>query len=103
MLLGDAAGYVDPITGGGMTQAMLAAELLARRVLGALDGDATALPRFDAERRALLRDYEALTRVVLALASSPRLARATIALMRARPGLFGHLLGVAAGTGRLVG
>jgi 2-polyprenyl-6-methoxyphenol hydroxylase-like FAD-dependent oxidoreductase len=103
VLLGDAAGYVDPITGGGMTQAMLAAELLSRRVAGALDGDATALPRFDAERRALLRDYEALTRVVLALASSPRLARATIALMRARPGLFGHLLGVAAGTGRLVG
>ena len=28
ILLGDAAGFTDPITGGGMTQALLAAELL---------------------------------------------------------------------------
>jgi 2-polyprenyl-6-methoxyphenol hydroxylase-like FAD-dependent oxidoreductase len=97
VLLGDAAGYVDPITGGGMTQAMLSAELLACHI--AAGG---GLAAFEAERRALLRDYEALTRIVLALAKSPRLARATVGLMRARPGLFGHLLGVAGGTGRLL-
>ena len=115
VLLGDAAGYVDPITGGGMTQAMLSAELLATHVPAALgDGEAAGpggrvgagpdavLRRFDAERRALLRDYEALTRVVLALAGSPRLARATVGLMRRYPGLFAHLLGVVGGTGRLL-
>ena len=30
ILLGDAAGFTDPITGGGMTQALLAAELLGQ-------------------------------------------------------------------------
>jgi len=30
VLLGDAAGFLDPITGGGMTQALMTAELLDR-------------------------------------------------------------------------
>ena len=33
ILLGDAAGFTDPITGGGMTQALLAAELLCQYVV----------------------------------------------------------------------
>ena len=37
LLLGDAAGFLDPITGGGMTQALMTAELLAGYVQQGLD------------------------------------------------------------------
>lgn len=97
VLLGDAAGSVDPITGGGITQALLSAEVLARsmpeilcEVHGALDG-------FDRRRRALLRDYVLLTRSLTTIARHPRLVGATLRLMKTAPSLFSHLLGVSAG------
>jgi menaquinone-9 beta-reductase len=97
VLLGDAAGYLDPITGGGMAQALLTAELLAAyapRIIA--EGDVW-LGRFDRERCALLRDYELLTRGVVALSAHPRLARLAVRLLRASPGVFSHLVGVAGG------
>jgi flavin-dependent dehydrogenase len=101
VLLGDAAGFIDPITGGGIAQALLSAELLARflpRILTECDrGDNEWLWRFDRRRRAMLRDYQWLTAGLLLTTRSPGLARATLHLMRARPGMLGHLVGVAAG------
>jgi len=105
VLLGDAAGFIDPVTGGGMAQALLAAELLAAHAPHMLapgpSGDAW-LRRFDARRNALLRSYRALTHVVLWLAGSPRRARFALRTLRATPWLFRHLIGVAGGTRRLV-
>jgi flavin-dependent dehydrogenase len=97
VLLGDAAGYIDPITGGGITQALMSAELLARAMPGILGGDAESLTRFDRERRALLRDYALLTRALLAISGRRRLATAAVRLMQASPPLFSHLLAVSAG------
>ena len=102
VLLGDAAGFTDPITGGGMAQALLSAELLAPylpRVLA--DGDTEWLWRFDRRRRAMLRDYRLLTSATLAAARHPRTARWTLAAMRANPKVMRHLVGVAAGLRRL--
>lgn len=104
VLLGDAAGFTDPLTGGGMAQALLSAELLARYLSRALaQRDDEWLWRFDRRRRALLRDYVWLTRALVQAARHPRLARATLHGMRASPRLMRHLVGVAAGTRRLLG
>jgi len=103
VLLGDAAGFTDPLTGGGMAQALLSAELLARylpRVLAQRDDE--WLWRFDHRRRALLRDYVWLTRALVQAARRPRLAHATLRGMRAFPVVMRHLVGVAAGTRRLM-
>lgn len=103
VLLGDAAGFLDPVTGGGMAQALLSAELLARYMPDILVGVGGALERFDAERRALLRDYRILTALVLELAAHPRLVPQALQILRDHPRLFSHLIGVAGGVTRLLG
>jgi flavin-dependent dehydrogenase len=104
VLLGDAAGFVDPVTGSGMAQALLSAELLARTVVaeGRLDPSWDTLADFDRRRRALLRDTVLLTRFVLGMARRPFWARQTLRLMNASPDLYGHLVGVAGGTRTLL-
>ncbi|MFL5801367.1 MAG: NAD(P)/FAD-dependent oxidoreductase [Roseiflexaceae bacterium] len=103
VLLGDAAGFLDPITGGGMAQALLSAELLAGYVARELGRDDAWLWEFERARRALLRDYRILTHMVLGLAAHPWLARGMLGLLRAAPTLFSHLLGVSGGMQRLIG
>jgi flavin-dependent dehydrogenase len=106
VLLGDAAGFIDPVTAGGMAQALLTAELLASFVPRAIaDGGRGGdrwLRRFDQRRRALLRDYHLLTRFVLFLIGRPRMARAMLRLMRGQPRLMSHLIGVGGGVRRLL-
>jgi 2-polyprenyl-6-methoxyphenol hydroxylase-like FAD-dependent oxidoreductase len=103
VLLGDAAGFIDPITGGGMAQALVTSERLARFVVERGEAQADAwLPAFERERVALLRDYRLLTRGVLALSRRPVLARAALAGLSWMPPLFSHLVGVSAGTRSLL-
>jgi 2-polyprenyl-6-methoxyphenol hydroxylase-like FAD-dependent oxidoreductase len=97
LLLGDAAGFVDPITGGGITQALLTAELLAEYLhRDGLDNLAW-LAAYDRARTALLQDYRWLTQIVLGLASRPALTRAALRLLQCTPRVFSHLLGAATG------
>ncbi len=103
VLLGDAAGFLDPITGGGMAQALLSAELLAGYIASAPDISDTWLWRFERERQAMLRDYRLLTQMVLWLADHPRLAQRLLSLLRLAPGLFSHLIGVSGGVRHLLG
>jgi flavin-dependent dehydrogenase len=102
VLLGDAAGFLDPITGGGMTQALLAAELLASHLSREFPPSPAALRRFDRARQRMLRDYRMLTRMVLLLADLPALAGPALRLLGSFPGLFSHLIGVSGGVRRLV-
>jgi len=103
VLLGDAAGFTDPLTGGGMAQALLSAELLAPYLARALgERDDEWLWRFDRRRRAMLRDYVWLTRLMVCAAGRPLLARGTLKAMRASPALMRHLVGVAAGLRRII-
>jgi 2-polyprenyl-6-methoxyphenol hydroxylase-like FAD-dependent oxidoreductase len=102
VLLGDAAGFTDPIVGAGMTQALLAAELLghyaaARNARPASNG----LVRFDREREMMVRDYRWLTSLLVWLARNPALLVAALEVSRRLPSLFSHFLGVAGGTRRL--
>jgi hypothetical protein len=89
-----------------MAQALMTAELLAPFLSKALaDGPMRGerwLRRFDRQRRALLRDYQILTRFVLFLVARPRLARAMMQLMRRSPRMMAHLIGVAGGVRRLI-
>ena len=90
VLLGDAAGNCDPITGGGMSQALIAAEMLASH----LDD----LETFDREREHMLANYRRLTAATLTLSRHPAFIRPTLSLLNAWPALFTQLLGIAGGT-----
>ena len=103
VLLGDAAGFSDPITGGGMTQALLTSELLAKHVAQGFAGGNGWAAMFERERRALLADYKRLTEALLWLAQHPRLADPIVAAIGAAPGVLSHLIGVAGGQRQLWG
>jgi flavin-dependent dehydrogenase len=101
VLLGDAAGFVDPITGGGMAQALLTAELLAKHLARGLGSGDDWLWEFERARQTMLRDYRLLTQMVLWLADHPRVAQHVLGCLQASPGLFSYLLGVSAGMRQL--
>jgi 2-polyprenyl-6-methoxyphenol hydroxylase-like FAD-dependent oxidoreductase len=103
VLLGDAAGFLDPITGGGMSQALMSAELLAEFLCESPERLDDWLAAFDRQRRVMLRDYAALTQAVLWLADRQMLLRGALRLLRNFPGLFSHFIGVAGGVRRLTG
>jgi flavin-dependent dehydrogenase len=100
LLVGDAAGFLDAITGEGMSIALASAPVAAAAIDHALargDVSARALAPYARFRARAVRDQERLTRMILALAARPRLARAAIALLARRPRLFTKLLGVNCG------
>jgi flavin-dependent dehydrogenase len=103
VLLGDAAGSLDPITGGGMTQALESAELLARYVPRMIDEGDAWLAEFEGRRRALLSDYVLMTRGLLWLERHPRWIGPALAALAAWPGVLSYLVGVAGGTRSLGG
>jgi flavin-dependent dehydrogenase len=102
VLLGDAAGFLDPITGGGMTQALMTAELLAKYASRGLGNAKEWLWAFERDRQMLLQDYRVLTQMVLWLADHPRLAERLLSVLRISPALFSHLVGVLGGVRRLL-
>jgi 2-polyprenyl-6-methoxyphenol hydroxylase-like FAD-dependent oxidoreductase len=74
VLLGDAAGALDPIAGTGMTQALITAELLADHIAHRRGSDWTWLRSFEHGRRSMLWGHRVLTQVLLWLSQRPRLA-----------------------------
>jgi flavin-dependent dehydrogenase len=103
VLLGDAAGSIDPITGGGMTHALESAELLAAYAPRAIDEGDHVLAEFDRRRRALHADCAMLTGGLLWLSRHPGWIGPALAALQARPALLSHLVGVAGGTRSLLG
>ncbi len=87
-LVGDAAGYLDAITGEGLAFAFHQAEALVAAIRA---GDLAAYAR--AHRR-LCRLPDALTSLLLAVERHPRLRRRMIRALAAEPALFSRLLGV---------
>jgi len=101
VLLGDAAGFCDPLTGGGMAHALASAELLAGHIARHGVERQEWLARFDRERRRMLRGYARLTEGLLWLTGHPRVAERAVAVASRAPRVVSHLVGVAAGMRRL--
>jgi flavin-dependent dehydrogenase len=99
VLLGDAAGYVDAVTGEGLSIAFRCAEALAALLPEALARGASraALAPYDRAWRRLFLPYAAWTRAVLGLSRRPGLRRRAIALAAARPGAVDRLVAAAVG------
>ena len=101
ILLGDAMGSIDPISGGGMTHALVTAELLAAYIQQGLEESDEWMWKFERERGELLVDFKRLTRILLWLADHPWLAVPILSLVRNSPFVLSHVVGVAGGTRKL--
>jgi flavin-dependent dehydrogenase len=99
VLLGDAAGYLDAVTGEGISLALACALGLADLLPEALARGATAeaLRPYDRLWARHYRPYAAWTRLVLALARRPALRRRVLALAGRRPAPFEALVARAVG------
>jgi len=93
-LIGDAAGYVDAITGQGLSLAFTSAELLVRALPQRLSEPelTPALRRYDASVRAGWLRYAVPARTLLALARRPALRRRAFGVLQRNPAWFSLLL-----------
>ncbi|HEU5411636.1 MAG TPA: NAD(P)/FAD-dependent oxidoreductase [Candidatus Acidoferrales bacterium] len=102
-LLGDAAGSIDPISGGGMTHALLTAELLATHIQNGIESGEEWMSNFERERRRLLAGFRRLTQVLLWLAVYPGAASQILTAAGKFPSVMSYFAGVAGGVSRLSG
>jgi len=94
VLLGDAAGYVDAITGEGLSLALVSAAELARTAPRALQlgADRAALASYARAHARIYRRYELVTRVVLGVARRPRLRRPLVRWLGRNPRRLDRLI-----------
>ncbi|MFO0595682.1 MAG: NAD(P)/FAD-dependent oxidoreductase [Myxococcaceae bacterium] len=93
-LIGDAAGYVDAITGEGLTQALEGAEALAAALPEVIsrDGAVEAFSAWETTMEKSFTRYARLANSVLFLARRPALRRAAVVALSKSPALFGQVL-----------
>lgn len=98
VLVGDAAGFFDGITGEGMSVALVSARLCAEAVARYLgDGDYQPFREYAAHRAGLVRSSNLLARVALALGSRPTLARMAVRNLQRQPRTFEKLVAINSG------
>ena len=73
LLVGDAAGFLDPFTGEGLHRAIVSARHAARAVDRSLAGDASALRGYDRAMTARFRSKDAVSLLVQGFLAQPRL------------------------------
>jgi flavin-dependent dehydrogenase len=97
VLIGDSAGYVDAITGEGVSLAFVCAQALGAILPAALERGATRETLIPYERAAAreFRRYALVCRSVLALARRPRLRRPVLHFFGAHPHLFDRVIALA--------
>ena len=96
LLVGDAAGFLDPFTGEGLHRAFRSAELGAAAVAAALGGDRLALDRYDRSMRARFATKDLVSLVVQAFLGRPGAfdyAARRLAARRRERELLGLVLG----------
>jgi len=97
-LVGDACGYVDPVTGEGVWFALAGARSLAEAITRALHArrrDRAALAAYAAFRRRELAPRAAFAALLQRGLRRPRLARAALSLLSSRPRLADVLVSIA--------
>jgi flavin-dependent dehydrogenase len=98
-LVGDAAGYYDPFTGQGITQAMAGSIVLAREAVpllhaAAATGPLPPLPAYARQVRRLVRGPRLVQRMIEAVISRPALADFALARLARAPAAGRALLAV---------
>ena len=104
LLLGDAAGYLDAITGEGISLALAQALALQETVLPLLKRDEAPLTRaqlagYAAAHAAIVRPYYTFTRLLLRLSRFGPIWESAVAALDARPDIFSRLLAASMGLG----
>lgn len=100
LLVGDAAGALDPITGEGISLAFTTGRIAAEVLEGCYargDFSARRLAEWTRRRAAAVRGLDGLTRLLLALAARPDLAARVVRNLARAPESFERVLAVAAG------
>jgi flavin-dependent dehydrogenase len=87
LLVGDAAGFLDPFTGEGLHRALVSARLAAAAVDRALGGDAAALVGYERAMAARFRAKDAVSLLVQAFLAQPALFDYAARRLRARDGV----------------
>jgi flavin-dependent dehydrogenase len=85
VLIGDAAGFVDPLSGEGLHRALVSADLAARSIDRSLGGDPSALADYDRRLRARFRSKDVLSWLLQLFIVQPALARHALARLDKRP------------------
>lgn len=101
ILVGDAAGALDPITGEGLSISLKSSLLAAQTIISVFEsGDFGAKPlkAYHRSRLKSIRELSLLTRLVLWLSQHPKVAHKIIANLGEQPQTFSKLLGIAAGS-----
>ena len=97
-LVGDAAGYLDPLTGEGITLGLQTARALVEVVAAK-----APMERYEHAYRRLSASYYRMTALLLAIAPRRPLRRRVIAALARHPDLFDHFLLVNDGRAGLAG
>jgi len=103
LLIGDSAGFDDPITGEGMTLALKcvqAALPIIRRGLDTGEFGDDLLRHYAVERARIIHDVSSLTRLMLSVSRSPLLTDRAVKRLSHDRALFEKLLGIVTGTSR---
>jgi flavin-dependent dehydrogenase len=82
LLVGDAGGYIDALTGEGVSLALAQAEAAVDAIVAGRPDD------YEARWRQIVRRYRLLTEALVLAASVPPLRRALVPTARALPGVF---------------
>ena len=102
LLVGDAAGVVDPISGEGMSLALITARVAAEALQEAIvSGDPRALDRYAAERRRRMEPARRLAGLILGVSRYRWLADRAVRRLSRDSALFNRLLRAACGIGQL--
>lgn len=102
VLVGDAAGFFDGISGEGMSLALVTSKLAAAAVHRFLQSGSTRhFVTYERTRRGLARNSNLLARISLLLASRPALGRHVISNLSRRPATFEKILAINSGVSDL--
>ena len=102
LLIGDAAGAVDPIAGEGMSLALLSARIAAEAIVEAVEtGDEGVLQRYAEARRELMAPARRVAALLLSASRFPWLAERAVRKLARDGASFRRLLRAACGAGRL--
>jgi flavin-dependent dehydrogenase len=96
LLVGDAAGFLDPFSGEGIHRALVSAELAAAAIDRHLDGDTGGLPGYEAAMRARFRSKDAVSLLVQVFLARPALFDYAARRLAARSGVretMGRVMG----------